>query len=318
MAFDWASTAVSVGSSLLGGMGGSKEAERDAQDAAALANYRTDAAVAKARADVRPFIETGTQANRLLAQYLGIDTSGYNVPKPTLERAINELRAEHFKNFGTDYGRNSDVGGQMAQAERRYAWQLKQWERGLERWKKENPGRMGDGSLLKPFTNEDFVKDPGYEFRLAEGEKGIDRALAARGGYDSGAALKALGRYNQGFASNEFDNAYNRDNVNKNRIYTMLSGQSAQGLGAATNAGNMAFTAAQQQGQIGMNNANTMLAQSNQRADNWANALTAGATNALYGIRSGNQSVVSAGRTPPFNPGVGTPGINLSGYTPWG
>lgn len=317
MAFDWASTAVSVGSSLLGGMGGSKEAERDAQDAAALAGQRIEEAARNASAKVQPFVETGTQANRLLAQYLGIDTSGY-APRPTREAIAAQVRKEHFQKYGTDYGRNSSMGHVENKVNNRYQAALKEWEKGLAEWKKNNPDGMGDGSLLKPFTNEDFVKDPGYEFRLAEGEKGIDRALAARGSYDSGAALKALARYNQGFASNEFDNAYNRDNVNKNRIYTMLSGQSAQGLGAATNAGNMAFTAAQQQGQIGMNNANTMLAQSNQRADNWANALTSAATNALYGIRSGNQSVVSAGRTPPFNPGVGTPGINLSGYNPWG
>lgn len=318
MAFDWASTAVSVGSSLLGGMGGSKEAERDAQDAAALAGQRIEEAARNASAKVQPFVETGTQANRLLAQYLGIDTSGYGKARPTREGIAAEVRSNHFAKYGTDYGRNSDMGWVEKTVDRKYQAALREWEKGLAKWKKNNSNNMGDGSLLKPFTNKNFVKDPGYKFRLAEGEKGIDRALAARGSYDSGAALKALARYNQGFASNEFDNAYNRDNVNKNRIYTMLSGQSAQGLGAAQNSGIMAMNAANNNARIGLDSANTMLAQSNQRADNWSNALTAAATNALYGIRSGNQSVVSAGRTPPYVPAQTGAGINLSGYTPWG
>jgi len=50
-----------------------------------------------------------------------------------------------------------------------------------------------------------FEADPGYQFRLGEGEKAIDRASAAKGGFFSGKRGKALVEYGQKFASNEFD-----------------------------------------------------------------------------------------------------------------
>ena len=55
-----------------------------------------------------------------------------------------------------------------------------------------------------------MASDPGYQFRLGEGQKGIDASMAARGLGNSGAALKALNKFNQNFASNEFGNAFNR------------------------------------------------------------------------------------------------------------
>lgn len=52
--------------------------------------------------------------------------------------------------------------------------------------------------------------DPGYAFRLSEGQKALDRSAAARGGLISGAALKAAQRYGQESGSQEYSNAYNR------------------------------------------------------------------------------------------------------------
>jgi len=60
------------------------------------------------------------------------------------------------------------------------------------------------------FTNQDFRADPGYAFRLEEGQKALDRQAAARGGLISGAALKAATRYGQDMGSQEFQNAYQR------------------------------------------------------------------------------------------------------------
>lgn len=314
----WASTAISVGGSLLGGaLGGSKAGERAAKDAAANANQRIMESQLNAKATSQPFVDTGTQANRLLAQYLGIDTSGY-APKPTREQAAAITRDRHFKIFGKDYTRNSNMGGIEKETDYWYDKLTKEWEQGLEKWKAENPDKMGDGRLLKEFTNEDFVKDPGYEFRLAEGEKGIDRALAARGGRESGAALKAIARYNQDFGSNEFQNAFNRDAVNKNSIYSFLSGQSAQGLGAAQNNSNMAFNASSQANQNNMNLSNTLLNLSNQRNENQQNSFQQAIANGLYGYeRAKDRSVVGGGTygTPPYVPSSG--GYSSNGGKPW-
>ena len=55
-----------------------------------------------------------------------------------------------------------------------------------------------------------LTMDPGYNFRLGEGMKALERSAAARGGLLSGGTGKALTRYGQDFGSNEFSNAYNR------------------------------------------------------------------------------------------------------------
>lgn len=52
--------------------------------------------------------------------------------------------------------------------------------------------------------------DPGYQFRLAQGEKALENAAASRGTVLSGGHLKALSRYGQDYASNEYGNVYNR------------------------------------------------------------------------------------------------------------
>jgi hypothetical protein len=94
-------------------------------------------------------------------------------------------------------------------------------------------GENGYGALMRDFTNADFIKDPGYQFRMDEGNREVQTGAAARGGLLSGAAMKAMQRYSQGFASNEFANAYNRDTTNKNNKYQRLSGMTDTGMRAA-------------------------------------------------------------------------------------
>jgi hypothetical protein len=52
--------------------------------------------------------------------------------------------------------------------------------------------------------------DPGYAFRMQEGMKAINASAAAKGGLQSGAALKAAQQYGQGLASQEYGQSYNR------------------------------------------------------------------------------------------------------------
>ena len=70
-------------------------------------------------------------------------------------------------------------------------------------------------SLMRNFGAADFQTDPGYNFRLSEGLKAIDRQAAARGGMMSGAALKAAGRFGGDLASQEYGNAFNRFQTNR-------------------------------------------------------------------------------------------------------
>jgi hypothetical protein len=56
-------------------------------------------------------------------------------------------------------------------------------------------------SRYTPFGMKQFTADPGYGFRLAEGQKALDRQAAARGGLISGAALRGAQRYGQEMGS---------------------------------------------------------------------------------------------------------------------
>ena len=96
---------------------------------------------------------------------------------------------------------------------------------------------QGYGNMLRNFAMSDFEADPGYGFRLQEGLKSMDRQAAARGGLISGAALKAAQRYGQEMGSQEYQNAYNRYNQNRNINYSMLTGQQAVGQGATNQQG---------------------------------------------------------------------------------
>lgn len=66
-------------------------------------------------------------------------------------------------------------------------------------------------ALPGAFTGQvNMQADPGYQFRLSEGLKALDRQAAARGGLISGSALKGAQRFGQDYASQEYQNAYNR------------------------------------------------------------------------------------------------------------
>jgi len=90
-----------------------------------------------------------------------------------------------------------------------------------------------------PFGTSQFQADPGYAFRLAEGQKALDRSAAARGGLISGSALKAASRYGQEMGSQEYQNAFNRYQTERSAKLGPLQslagvGQTAtQALGAA-------------------------------------------------------------------------------------
>lgn len=98
-----------------------------------------------------------------------------------------------------------------------------------------NAGSAGYGKYSQDFGMSDFQADPGYAFRLAEGQKGLDRQAAARGGLISGGALKAATRYGQDMGSQEYGNAYNRYQTNRTNQLAPLGSLATMGANAATN-----------------------------------------------------------------------------------
>jgi hypothetical protein len=63
---------------------------------------------------------------------------------------------------------------------------------------------------FKPPTPEELAANPSYQFRLRGGQQAIDRSAAARGMLRTGGTLKDLAEYGQNFASQEYENAYDR------------------------------------------------------------------------------------------------------------
>lgn len=95
-------------------------------------------------------------------------------------------------------------------------------------------GTAPGGEFMHTFTANDFKQDPGYQFRLQQGQEALDNSAAARGSLLSGAQLRATTDYNQNFASNEYSNAYNRFNNDESLKFNRLSG--IAGTGQAANA----------------------------------------------------------------------------------
>lgn len=60
------------------------------------------------------------------------------------------------------------------------------------------------------FGMPQFQADPGYNFRMSEGVKALERSAAARGLLQSGSTLKGITQYGQDVASQEYGNAFQR------------------------------------------------------------------------------------------------------------
>lgn len=60
------------------------------------------------------------------------------------------------------------------------------------------------------FSMDQFQADPGYQFRMSEGLKALERSASARGLLQSGGTLKDITRFGQDAASQEYQNAFQR------------------------------------------------------------------------------------------------------------
>jgi hypothetical protein len=118
-------------------------------------------------------------------------------------------------------------------------------------------GLKPGGEFNRNFTLADFNQDPGYQFRMDQGSKALQASAAARGGLSSGGTLKALDRYGQDYASNEYGNAYNRWNNDIGSRFNRLSAVAGTGQTATNTIANIGTQTAQNIGSnyIGAGNA---------------------------------------------------------------
>lgn len=137
-------------------------------------------------------------------------------------------------------------------------------------------GQIQGGAYGLPaaFTGQvNMMADPGYQFRLSEGLKALDRQSAARGGLISGSALKGAQRFGQDYASQEYQNAYNRALTE----YNAATQRANTGFNRLASLANVGQVSSGQIGQAGQ-------------------AAAQGITNALgtYGANVGNLAMTNA------------------------
>lgn len=65
-------------------------------------------------------------------------------------------------------------------------------------------------AAFTPPTMAEVQAEPGYQMRLTEGQKALERSAAARGTLLTGGTLKSLDDYAQAMAANEYQNVYGR------------------------------------------------------------------------------------------------------------
>jgi|GEM_PF-1311389 len=80
----------------------------------------------------------------------------------------------------------------------------------IQPWQEAGVNALGElGGMLEAGPGE-FTESPGYQFQLSEGLKALERANAASGRIGSGGYDKAVMRYAEGLANQEYDDFLNR------------------------------------------------------------------------------------------------------------
>ncbi len=204
-----------------------------------------------------------------------------------------------------------------------------------------NPALGAYGSLAQGWQGGQFQaptdvteqNDPGFQFRLAQGQKAIEQSAAARGGLLSGGTAKALNDYSQGQASNEYGNVYSRALGQYQQNYNQFEQQSADKYNRLANLAGMGQISAQQLNSAGSSAAggvnNILLTSGGQIGQDLNNAGAATASgyigganawgNALNGLGSNALSLLSLGRSgggfsvPGDNPFAGLGGSSING-----
>lgn len=218
-----------------------------------------------------PFYNAGEGAINMLADYLGINGGSqqtrsqiYNemLPQYTREQTTTQAGPEYFRDprsgqlysvtsdgFLTGSGQYQGMAAASAYGEGLLPGGKRQESQSITDYDALNKAvddRFGSqetpdyfGTLLENFSLDKFHEDPGYQFRLDEGQKAIERAAAARGQYYDPSTVKELSSYNSGMADQTYNDAYNRYNLDQNNIFNRLAavsgiGQTATGQINAT------------------------------------------------------------------------------------
>jgi hypothetical protein len=275
-------------------------AEQASKDTLEASKYNTDA-----------ILQAATQANSLaeLQSILGrMDTQPYRDVGGSALMTLQDLMqpggylAEGYPEFTGQMQFNAgDTSKPMTDAKNTFYNEKGQpytnedtsiwWNPEDQSWYRGNKdsGKVTALGASSPWAMGDVGMDPGFDFRMAEGQKALERSAASKGTLLSGGTAKALERYAQDYSSGEYNNAYNRtygratdaynqaqeryrtnyavDSANKSSLFGRISGlagigsssageTAALGNSYASNAGSNTMNAANNAASVNMNAAN--------------------------------------------------------------
>jgi hypothetical protein len=197
--------AIGIGTAIVGAEVSSSGAKSAAKTQASAANAATTEEQRQydlTRGDLTPYRDQGTAALTELSSLLGLSApqtpatiDPYNDKREQLKSQIDQQHQ-----IALTGGANGYFADQKMQ-------QLQKEYDALP----PPPAAPAPGSQTPAMSpTQQLEQTPGFQFRLAEGQKGVERSAASRTGTLSGAATKAMGEYSQNFASNEYQAAIDR------------------------------------------------------------------------------------------------------------
>ncbi len=132
-------------------------------------------------------------------------------------------------------------------------------------------GSGGYGSANGTVSAQDVMNTPGYQFGLDQGITALNRQAAARGSYNSGAALKAASRYGTDYATTKYQDAFNNLQTQQTNALNRLAQVAGYGT---TGANTVASSGANAANNISANQTalgNALGAAQLSNATNWGN-----------------------------------------------
>lgn len=308
--------AILGGAAISGGLGllGSKKAGKSMSDAAGMSADVQREMYGQTRKDLMPFMDAGYSAIYRLQDLMGLSN-----PESRAARSgrMAPTREQFTKTDAPSIGSNPFRGGMSSRGGYQPGYMAPGGspsttfdQAGFDKATADYEARLagagaapeGFGSLAEDFSLENFREDPGYRFRLEEGEKALTRGALARGMNRSTPTLEALMNYNQGMASQEFQASFGRDAVEKDRAYNYLMSMAGMGENAAAKTGSAGMNAASNIGSAAM-------AGGAGQANAWMtgmgsvnNAIQGGLSNWMYMDRSNNMMNMWKGMFGPSGP----------------
>lgn len=251
------------------GKTGAKAAEKSGQLQADSSAYAADLAqkqFEQTRQDQMPWLNAGKGALGQLQGHIAND-NGYNdqygsaINQGFAGLAGNQVGGNNFNAFQSQAGQAQAGQSTAAQAQGGQSQAFNGQSFGNigvnsfnDSTRKNIQNNYNSGQYTGGMSAAEFEVDPSYEFRKQQGMDGLQSSAAASGGLLSGAALKALNSHNSNLASQEYGNAWQRNQAQKQQQFAVDSNLRNQDFSIFADGANRKFAADSANAQMNQNN----------------------------------------------------------------